>query len=73
MDRNRGILIVGASVALLVSAGALTYWLKKRAAFEDERDAMVEKYEEYVHAEPAPKRKPKRTHHARNGRVTNTA
>lgn len=72
MDKNRGLMIIGASVALLVSAGALTYWMRKRGSSEEgESEQMVEKYEEYANAEakPKPKRKP-RTTHARNGRVT---
>ena len=76
MDKQRGIFVVGGGVALLVSAVALTMWARKKRVEDNIRnEAMIEKYEEYVHAEPKPKPKPraKRTVQAKNGKVAPTA
>ncbi len=72
MDKQRGIFLIGGSVALLVSAVALTLWARKsRNEANVRNEEMIEKYEEYVHAEAKPKPKPraKRATPAKNGKV----
>ena len=72
MDKQRGIFLIGGSVALLVSAVALTLWTRRtRMEASAKNEKMIDKYEEYVHAEPKPKAKPrpKRVSHAKNGKV----
>ncbi len=73
MNKQRGIFIIGGSMALLVSAVTLTLWMRKQKAAQVAEDAlneeMVEHYEEYVKAESAPKPKPRRAAHPKNGKV----
>jgi hypothetical protein len=69
MDRNRGLIVLGGSVALLVAGAAITYFVRKER-YEEAREAekKIEAYEKYVNAEPKPKRKPRATH--TNGKLT---
>ena len=67
MDTKRGVLVVGGSVALLVSAVALTLWARKRGMTEEEVKAIDAKGKPIT----KPKAKtPVRKTHAKNGKVT---
>jgi len=78
MDRNRGFLVLGGAVTLLVAAATVTILVRKRQLEEEaqeiaEVEEMIEDYEQYVHAESKPAAKKKRTTAAKNGRVTGPA
>jgi hypothetical protein len=68
MEKSRGALIVGASVALLVSAGALTYLMRRRG---DLCEGTSEP--EPVKRPKVKTKKPARKVHARNGKVSHPA
>ena len=75
MDRNRGILVVAGSFALLAAGVAVTLLARKFVVVAEieeiqEIEDMIEEYEAYTEATPAPVKKSKpRGVAAKNGHV----
>jgi hypothetical protein len=75
MDKNRGLMVVGGGVALLVAGWALQRWNRSRISSEQEEQArtenMITEYENYS-KRPAAKKKPVQRKRQSNGRAGQT-